>query len=246
MRTTPTKSTLTLTLTLAMTLTLAGLTLPSAAAQADEPRFDPAPSPALVASPAPAQPDIIELQAVDREQPLRVNRPVRVGQVYAPAPAGVQLIPVQQRFGYVPCDGGMECMTDKQALKLALQADPAYSAATGKMVGGIVLTAVGGAAAVVLGLAAMLSSLGDAWCSDWDYDGGDHGCQQSTTSRDLGIGALVSLGVGLGVGLPVLISGAVDRKEIRQRVMQQQLASQAGFGLAGGPGQAGLGLRYAF
>ena len=147
------------------------------------------------------------------------------------------------QLGYVPCGGGMECLIDTQAFKLALKADPDYGAATGKLVAGVVVTALGGVAALILGFVALINAAVEEDCRDYP-----HGCGDNSTpaSSKFAIGSVVSLGVGLAVGLPLLISGASGRTAIRQRIMQQQRASQAGFGLIGGPGQAGLGVRYTF
>lgn len=145
----------------------------------------------------------------------------------------------------VSCHHEPGCISFKEAVKLALRQDPAYGRAKGKLVAGIVVTSVAGAAAVVLGFMALTTHWADEAFSGWGHgDGDDYQNENDTTARNLGIASLSALVVTLAVGLPVLVSGASDVRQIRSRVRRQLSMPRVGVTL--GSRQAGLSMRWRF
>lgn len=185
----------------------------------------------LLPAAALAQPAAIELNAVDSKQPLRV--------AFAEATYG--------------CVDESTC--DKRSYKLALKAameqDPGYGVARSKKIAGIVILSVGGGGAVMMGFIALIAAMAEGLSSfgyvgDYDPEYRPENDNDSKMARNFGIASLCSLGVALAVGLPVLLSGVSDSRAIRRRAQRRLLATSAGWSLASGPGQAGVGMRYNF
>lgn len=86
----------------------------------------------------------------------------------------------------------------------AQTAAPEPKKGTGKIVGGI-MAIVGGVA--VGGLVALVGT-GSSSCDDDDYEDDDDGCRYSPL---VGYG-LLTAGAGVAVGVPLIVSGARDRK----------------------------------
>lgn len=219
-----------------MLLGLMGLTglamLQPCSARADTPTAVIEPSAGTPEAAAP----VIELSAVDEARPLGP------GYTYPAVPSGG------------PCLEGGPCLSYKEAFKLALSQEPGIGSAKAKLISGIVLTSVAGAAALITGFVALIAAMAEDWSWGYDeYDSGydsGYGHREDHTARNYGIASLSCLVVAVAVGVPVLVSGASDLKQIRRRV-RRRMMGQSGdgvpvVGVVAGGGRAGLSARWSF
>jgi hypothetical protein len=179
---------------------------------------------------------VIELSAVDEARPLGP------GTTYPAVAAGGS------------CLEGGPCLSYKEAFKLALSQEPGIGSAKARLISGIVLTSVAGAAALITGFVALIAAMAEDWSWGYDeYDSGydsGYGHGEDHTARNYGIASLSCLVLAVAVGVPVLVSGASELRKIRRRV-RRRLGGPSGdgvpvVGVVAGGGRAGLSARWSF